>query len=110
MLSTIKSKQPELNITSDHLMCVEIAGLCHDLGHGPWSHLFDDFLKEAVTEKDDRALLDHENRSCYLFQYLVEKEKLPLSPIHVKWICDMIQPPTRVQDRTLPAFYYQIVD
>ena len=109
MLSTIQSKQPELNITSDHLMCVEIAGLCHDLGHGPWSHLFDDFLKEVVTEKDDIDLLDHENRSCYLFQYLVEKEKLPLSPIHVKWICDMIQPPRRDQDRTLPAFYYQIV-
>ena len=47
MLREIRERQPELAITEDHLLCVEIAGLCHDLGHGPWSHLFDDFLEEV---------------------------------------------------------------
>ncbi|KAI0241262.1 Deoxynucleoside triphosphate triphosphohydrolase SAMHD1, partial [Lamellibrachia satsuma] len=32
LIETLKFKQPELNITDGEVLCVKIAGLCHDLG------------------------------------------------------------------------------
>ena len=35
-------------ITERDVTCVEIAGLCHDLGHGPWSHVFDGLIVPEI--------------------------------------------------------------
>jgi len=32
MVEKIRDKQPELNITERDVLCVKLAGLCHDLG------------------------------------------------------------------------------
>jgi HD superfamily phosphohydrolase len=39
----------ELSEKRKNVLMVQIAGLCHDLGHGPFSHVFDNlFLPELL--------------------------------------------------------------
>ena len=78
MLSTLKYyheniyKDP-IEITNVELLCVKIAGLCHDLGHGPFSHLFDG---EFIPKSSNRLSgWTHEHGSCALFNHLIQENK-----------------------------------
>uniref|UniRef100_K1PVH3 SAM domain and HD domain-containing protein 1 n=1 Tax=Magallana gigas TaxID=29159 RepID=K1PVH3_MAGGI len=42
LASALKVRQPHLGISKEDILCVQIAGLCHDLGHGPFSRMFED--------------------------------------------------------------------
>ena len=73
LLRAIASAQPELNISEVDILCVEIAGLCHDLGHGPFSHMFDGIF---ISRIDPNSPWRHEQASADMFDFLVEKNKL----------------------------------
>ena len=47
----LKKRQPELNITDSDVLCVQIAALCYNLGFGPFSHIFADFLKKIKASR-----------------------------------------------------------
>ncbi|KAM5245894.1 deoxynucleoside triphosphate triphosphohydrolase SAMHD1 [Ctenodactylus gundi] len=73
LLRELSEKQPELQISERDKLCVQIAGLCHDLGHGPFSHLFDGrFIPLARPE----VKWTHEQGSVQMFEHLLNSNGL----------------------------------
>ncbi|KAI6661570.1 Deoxynucleoside triphosphate triphosphohydrolase SAMHD1-like [Oopsacas minuta] len=71
LLMNISQKQPCLGITELDILCCEIAGLCHDLGHGFFSHLYEHFLSFT-----DQRGWKHENMSTEMLDYLIRENNL----------------------------------
>jgi HD superfamily phosphohydrolase len=69
----LKQNQPELDITDIDIICIEIAGLIHDLGHGPFSHLYDGKFLPAILGNHD---FQHEHASVGIFELMLEENKL----------------------------------
>uniref|UniRef100_A0A3B3C2U0 Deoxynucleoside triphosphate triphosphohydrolase SAMHD1 n=1 Tax=Oryzias melastigma TaxID=30732 RepID=A0A3B3C2U0_ORYME len=73
LVQALNERQPELLISHRDILCVQIAGLCHDLGHGPFSHMFDGmFIPKARPEVNWK----HETASLDMFDHLVESNDL----------------------------------
>ncbi|XP_020030850.1 deoxynucleoside triphosphate triphosphohydrolase SAMHD1 [Castor canadensis] len=73
LVRALCEKQPELQISERDMLCVQIAGLCHDLGHGPFSHMFDGrFIPLARPE----VKWTHEQGSVHMFEHLVNSNGL----------------------------------
>lgn len=96
MITNIAHNQPELNISNEMIQLVGIAGLCHDLGHLLFSHLFDDlFLPFLPNYKELEQMtnnIHHENRSINLLNHMVETNNIDLTKEQLKVICDLIDP------------------
>ena len=51
----LATRQPQLGITEKDILCVKLAGLCHDLGHGAYSHVYDGPFLEAMRADQEAA-------------------------------------------------------
>ena len=79
MLKKIARRQPELEVTEADITCVTVAGLCHDLGHGPFSHLFENIVNRVRRELNGgRSVPDwhHENMSMVLLRRILNRMDL----------------------------------
>jgi HD superfamily phosphohydrolase len=75
VVKKLKDTQPELNITNNDVLCVKVAALCHDLGHGPFSHVFDGVL---IPLKFKDTKWTHEEQSVKLLTHLLKVNKIDL--------------------------------
>jgi HD superfamily phosphohydrolase len=99
VVKNLRDHQPELNITPNDLLCVTVAGLCHDLGHGPFSHIFDGMFIKRIHPNGiilpDKSVKRwrHEDGSVAMFQYLLEANHIDLSEFgldKVSWYSGLI--------------------
>ncbi|KAA8499083.1 Deoxynucleoside triphosphate triphosphohydrolase SAMHD1-like [Porphyridium purpureum] len=85
---------------------VQIAALCHDLGHGPFSHLFDN---EFLTRRGvaDVPQLHHEARSLMILHDMIDSYNLDFDREDRAIIGNMIDNPAETLGR--PRFLFEIV-
>lgn len=50
-------------VSNDDVLCVQLAGLVHDLGHGPFSHLFEEYVGDGFC---------HEKMGVELFRLMLQ--------------------------------------
>lgn len=92
----------------DEYVCelIKIAALCHDIGHGPFSHVFDDYFLQNTDKKDIFGAL-HEERSGILIEQIIKRDT-ELSKIvtdeEIKFIKNIINPESHHT-----GFIYQLV-
>jgi HD superfamily phosphohydrolase len=107
--------QPHLHITEADVLSVTVAGLCHDLGHGPFSHVFDGvFMARMHPHTKSR----HEDWSVNIFKYLIQANNIDLSvhglsPQDELFITEIISgtPESQRRGREADKFYlYDIVN
>lgn len=88
-------KKLEENLTAEDQLCVEIAALLHDLGHGPFSHLWESFTKLASPDSS----WEHEKSSLEMLDLMlannnIKLEQYGLNPIDdLKFIKELIDGP-----------------
>tara|TARA_B100001063_G_C16777512_1_gene566849 strand:- start:8487 stop:9659 length:1173 start_codon:yes stop_codon:yes gene_type:complete len=98
IMKNLQVNQSELEITDRLIELVRIAGLVHDIGHGPFSHLYDDIITEY-------GFPHHEKRGITIFTSMINKYNIKLEEEEINMIIEMIDP----SDETKDNYIYQIV-
>ncbi|WMV28713.1 hypothetical protein MTR67_022098 [Solanum verrucosum] len=65
----------ELGIESFDVQTVKLAGLLHDVGHGPFSHMFE---REFLPRVRDGIKWSHEDMSLKMIDYIVDEHSIDI--------------------------------
>lgn len=89
MVAQIRARQPDLEITDREELLVKIAGLVHDLGHGPFSHVFDgEFMPRARPERH----WHHETGSEMMLDLLLSENNIEMEEADIRAVKELIHP------------------
>eukprot|EP00494_Astrolonche_serrata_P024500 UN24758 len=115
-IKSLHSRQPSLGITNDDIFCIQAAGLLHDLGHGPFSHVFDNQFMARRPQEPGAPKYCHETMSIMMFDYLLVDNDIELPEEHIELIKALIEPkkyPTVIQkykeQKPPKGFLFEIV-
>jgi len=97
--------QPELEIPEREMHLIEIAGLCHDLGHGPFSHVFD---RHFIPMTGANGKWSHEDGSVMMLKSLIDENSLDYDKYDFQFLTDLIQGHCPSYDKER-SFLYEIV-
>lgn len=84
-IGQFRFRQPELEITDQVENIVTTAGLVHDLGHGPFSHVFEHWLHERGHTR-----WNHELMGGRLFEHLIDTQHLDWERNSVRQVQDLV--------------------
>lgn len=77
----------ELGIDKFDIQTVKLAGLLHDVGHGPFSHLFE---KEFLPKVLNNHKWSHEEMSLKMIDYIVDEHNIEIDSDVQKKVKEMI--------------------
>lgn len=91
LLENLKHNQPEIikELGDEKMEWICLAGLLHDIGHGPFSHLFDDYLQKL--EGIEIPWFSHEKRALDIIAIMNKKYKI-MRDDAIEFIKSMIDP------------------
>jgi deoxynucleoside triphosphate triphosphohydrolase SAMHD1 len=98
-IKSFQKRQPELEISARDVDNLTLAGMMHDLGHGPFSHIFDSDVVPALGIND----WSHEKASVALLDFMVDQFNIDIEREDLRMVGDMVE-------GTGQGFRYQIVN
>ncbi|XP_069184321.1 deoxynucleoside triphosphate triphosphohydrolase SAMHD1 [Procambarus clarkii] len=120
MVEHLQQEHPDM-VSEKDVLCVKVAALCHDLGHGPFSHCWEAFIRAANQD----ANFCHENMSVHIFEDIYNSMKKTfesegLKKKDIDFITELIDPRRKDEQeqkesddpdrkRRNMSFFYEIV-
>lgn len=78
-----------IKLDEHYASCIEIAGLLHDVGHGPYGHFFDDIVLENYNGPNKK----HEERSEIILETIIKKYlRNKYSDLDIEFMKSIINP------------------
>ncbi|KAG5050713.1 hypothetical protein JHK87_002911 [Glycine soja] len=96
----------ELGIEHTDVLTVKLAGLLHDVGHGPFSHTFERGFLPLVLQG---STWSHEEMSVKMIDHIVDQHKIDLDSELLKKVKEMITSSPGHSSQREKRFLYDIV-